>query len=61
MPSGRTPQVLASHAAAHLLLGHVDEAKADIMEAMKSDGGEGAKESCVLSVGATLGMDGMVE
>jgi coatomer protein complex subunit epsilon len=53
LPSGRTPTVLASHAAAHLLLGHVDEAKADIIEAQQS---AAAKDPAVLAVAATLGM-----
>ncbi|WVR06392.1 hypothetical protein IAU60_003423 [Kwoniella sp. DSM 27419] len=55
LPNGRTPPVLASHAAAHLLLGHVDEAKADIQEASQRDGGADAD---VLAVGASLGLDG---
>ncbi|WRT67842.1 uncharacterized protein IL334_004816 [Kwoniella shivajii] len=59
LPSGRTPPVLASHAAAHLLLGHVDEAKADIVEAAQRDGGD--KEGDVLAVGTTLGIEGYAE
>lgn len=31
-PSGRTPTIIASHAASHLLLGHLDEAKGDLAE-----------------------------
>lgn len=58
LPSGRTPPVLASHAAAHLLLGHLDEAKADIAEAMN---GGGEKDASVLAVAASLGTDGAVE
>lgn len=53
-PSGRTAHVLASHAAAHLLLGHVDEAKGDIIEAQQTEGAKG--DANVLAVGATLGM-----
>lgn len=58
LPSGRTPAVLASHAAAHLLLGHADEAKADIDEAVQQ-GGEG--DGNVLAVGAALGMEGYAQ
>jgi len=58
-PSGRTPAVLASHAAAHLLLGHVEEAKADILEAQQTE--KGKSDANVLSVGATLGMPGFYE
>jgi coatomer protein complex subunit epsilon len=46
--------VLAAHAAAHLLLTHYDEAKADVQEA-----GEG--EADVLAVGASLGLEGYAE
>jgi coatomer protein complex subunit epsilon len=53
-PSGRTSTVLASHAAAHLMLGHVDEAKADILEAQQTENGK--SDANVMSVGATLGM-----
>ncbi|KAI5454947.1 hypothetical protein NCC49_002223 [Naganishia albida] len=53
-PSGRTPAVLASHAAAHLLLGHVDEAKADILEAQQRQ--DGKQDPAVLSVAASLNM-----
>lgn len=56
LPSGRTPPVLASHAASHLLLSHVDEAKADINEALQRDGGD--KEGDVLAVAASLRLDG---
>lgn len=49
-PSGRTGPVLAAHAAAHLLLTHYDEAKADVQE--------GGEEVDVLAVGASLGLDG---
>jgi coatomer protein complex subunit epsilon len=56
LPSGRTPTVLASHAAAHLLLGHVDEARADILEAQQTENGK--NDAAVLSVGATLGLPG---
>lgn len=59
LPSGRTPTVLASHAAAHLLLGHVDEAKSDILEAQQTENGK--NDAAVLSVGATLGMPGCFE
>ncbi|WVQ83097.1 hypothetical protein IAT38_005235 [Cryptococcus sp. DSM 104549] len=55
LPAGRTTPVLASHAAAHLLLGHVDEAKADILEATQ---GEGARDGDVLAVGTSVGIDG---
>ncbi|ORY24287.1 coatomer epsilon subunit-domain-containing protein [Naematelia encephala] len=55
LPSGRTGPVLASHAAAHLLLSHVDEAKADILEAEQ---GSYAQDENVLAVGAALGMEG---
>ena len=58
LPSGRTSAVLASHAAAHLLLGHVDEAKADIEEAVQQ-GGEA--DGDVLAVGASLGMEGYAQ
>ena len=58
LPSGRTPAVLASHAAAHLLLGHVDEAKADIEEAVQQ-GGE--TDGDVLAVGASLAMEGYAQ
>nr|XP_019004296.1 uncharacterized protein I203_03455 [Kwoniella mangroviensis CBS 8507]OCF67757.1 hypothetical protein I203_03455 [Kwoniella mangroviensis CBS 8507] len=59
LPSGRTPPVLASHAAAHLLLGHVDEAKADILEASQKENGD--KQGDVLAVGTSLGIDGYAE
>lgn len=52
LPNGRTPPVLAAHAAAHRLLGHDDEAKADISEAMQ---GSGASDPAVLAVATTLG------
>lgn len=51
LPAGRTPPVLASHAAAHLLLSHVDEAKADITEALTQ-----GSDADVLAVAASLGM-----
>ncbi|GMK55192.1 hypothetical protein CspeluHIS016_0202480 [Cutaneotrichosporon spelunceum] len=54
LPAGRTPGVLASHAAAHLLLGHSEEAKADIADAVGSGGGDDAN---VLAVAASLGDD----
>jgi coatomer protein complex subunit epsilon len=57
LPSGRTGPVLASHAAAHYLQGHVDEAKADVSEGLERDGGD--KDGDVLAVGATLGMPGL--
>lgn len=50
LPSGRTPNVLASHAAAHLLLGHIDEAKADIEEAKRL-----GDDPNVLAVATSLG------
>ncbi|KAJ9106250.1 hypothetical protein QFC21_001395 [Naganishia friedmannii] len=53
-PSGRTPAVLASHAAAHFLLGHVEEAKADILEAQGTQSGK--SDPAVLSVGSSLNM-----
>ncbi|RSH91088.1 hypothetical protein EHS25_010264 [Saitozyma podzolica] len=56
LPNGRTPPVLAAHAAAHLLLTHVDEAKADINEAVQREGGD--KDGDVLAVGVSLGIDG---
>lgn len=49
--------MLASHAAAHLLLGHVDEAKADIQEASQS----GDSDPDVLAVGTSLGLQGYAE
>lgn len=52
LPAGRTPPVLASHAAAHLLLGHEDEAKADIADAKGSGGGN---DPNVLAVATSLG------
>ncbi|WOO77444.1 Coatomer subunit epsilon [Vanrija pseudolonga] len=55
LPAGRTPPVLASHAAAHLLLSHVDEAKADVQEAQGRDGG--ADDVNVLAVATSLGDD----
>jgi len=51
--------VLASHAASHLLLGHVDEAKADINEALQREGGD--REGDVLAVAASLRLDGFAE
>jgi coatomer protein complex subunit epsilon len=33
-PSGRTPSILGAHAAAHLLLSHVDEARSDVEVAL---------------------------
>ncbi|KAK8858636.1 hypothetical protein IAR55_002865 [Kwoniella newhampshirensis] len=59
LPAGRTPPVLASHAAAHLLLGHVDEGKADIIEATQREGGD--KDADILAVGTTLGVEGFAE
>jgi coatomer protein complex subunit epsilon len=52
LPAGRTPGVLASHAAAHLLLGHAEEAKADIADAV---GSGGAADANVLAVATSLG------
>jgi coatomer protein complex subunit epsilon len=57
LPSGRTGSIFASHAASHLLLGHIDEAKADIDEALQRDGGD--KDAEVLAVGTSLGMEGL--
>lgn len=59
LPNGRTAPVLASHAAAHLLLGHVDEAKADIVEASQSKAGQSSSD--VLAVGASVGAEGFAE
>ncbi len=59
LPSGRTPRTLAAHAAAHLVLGHVDEARADILEARQMQGG--GEDEAVLAVGASLGMEGCLE
>lgn len=52
LPAGRTAGVLASHAAAHLLLGHGEEAKADIADAVGSGGGADLN---VLAVATSLG------
>lgn len=52
LPAGRTPPVLASHAAAHLLLGHQDEAKADIADAQSQGGSD---DPNVLAVATSLG------
>jgi coatomer protein complex subunit epsilon len=41
------------------LLGHVDEAKADVNEALQREGGD--KEGDVLAVGTSLRMDGFAE
>ncbi|ORX33447.1 coatomer epsilon subunit-domain-containing protein [Kockovaella imperatae] len=49
LPNGRTPAVVASHAASHLLLGHLEEAKADIQNL------EDASPE-VLAVAKTLGL-----
>lgn len=57
LPSGRTPNAFAAHAAAHTLMGHVDEAKADISQALERDLGN--QKSDVYALGVTLGMDGM--
>lgn len=59
MPAGRTANVLAPHAAAHYLLGHVDEAKADIVEALKRE--DAKKDPQVLAVAASLGMQEQLE
>ncbi|RXK35744.1 hypothetical protein M231_06985 [Tremella mesenterica] len=59
LPSGRTPPVLASHAAAHLLLGHVEEAKADVVEASQRQGGDSHPD--VLAIGTSLRMEGYSE
>ncbi|WWC62489.1 uncharacterized protein I303_105085 [Kwoniella dejecticola CBS 10117] len=59
LPSGRTPPVLASHAASHLLLGHIDEAKADVLEASQKENGD--KDGNVLAVGTSLGIEGYAE
>lgn len=59
LPNGRTAPVLASHAAAHLLLGHVDEAKADIVEASQSKAAQSSSD--VLAVGASVGAEGFAE
>ncbi|KAL7420779.1 hypothetical protein Q5752_004731 [Cryptotrichosporon argae] len=59
LPAGRTLPVLASHAAAHLLLGHVDEAKADIADAAGREGG--ATDADVLAVGTSAGLEGYAE
>lgn len=55
LPNGRTAPVFASHAAAHLLLGHVDEAKADIDAAKQTQAGENSPD--VLAVATSLGDD----
>ena len=59
LASGRTAAVLASHAAAHLLLGHVDEAKADVSQAMGLEGGD--RDGDVLATGTSLGLEGYAE
>lgn len=51
LPGGRTPAVLAAHAAAHLLLGHEDEAKADIADAL----GRAPDDEDALAVSVSLG------
>ena len=51
LPSGRTGPVMSAHAAAHLMLTHVDEAKADVQQAPADD-------ADVLAVGASMGMEG---
>jgi coatomer protein complex subunit epsilon len=51
LPNGRTAGVLAAHAAAHLLLGHADEARADIAEALE----RGGQDPAVLAVATSLG------
>lgn len=50
---------MASHAAAHLLLTHVDEAKADVTEASQKEGGD--KDGDILAVAVSLGFDGYLE
>ena len=42
---------MSAHAAAHLMLTHVDEAKADVQQAPADD-------ADVLAVGASMGMEG---
>lgn len=59
MPAGRTANVLAPHAASHYLLGHVDEAKADVLEALKRE--EAKKDPQVLAVAVALGMQEQLE
>lgn len=54
LPSGRTPPVMSAHAAAHLMLTHVDEAKADVSQAAEA----AAEDADVLAVGASLGVEG---
>ena len=51
--------MLASHAAAHLMLGHVEEARADIAEALQREGGN--QDGDVLAAGASLGIEGYAE
>jgi coatomer protein complex subunit epsilon len=45
---------MSAHAAAHLMLTHTDEAKADILQASADLGEDGD----VLAVGTSLGMEG---
>lgn len=59
MPAGRTANVIAGHAAAHYLLGHVDEAKSDIMDALKRE--DAKNDSQVLAVAASMGMNEQLE
>ena len=45
---------MSAHAAAHLMLTHVDEAKADVSPAAEA----AAEDADVLAVGASLGVEG---
>ena len=49
---------MSAHAAAHLMLTHIDEAKADIQQAAGAGAGAGAEDADVLAVGASLGLEG---
>lgn len=48
--SSRSPAILAAHGAAHLLLGHLEEAQADVEQALGAEGGD--TEASVLSLAA---------
>jgi len=49
--SARQPAILAAHGAAHFLLGHVDEAQADVEQAVEAAGGK-ANDGAVNALGA---------
>jgi coatomer protein complex subunit epsilon len=54
LPSGRTPTILASHAAAHLLLGHIEEARGDVQVILALEGDYEASAQQLKGIAAAI-------